>query len=164
MFWLIESQLGKCYIQDGLYCISIFLLKKSYKQLEIDNVNTVSSFGKDISCPYVGGKRMHRCPKTCFQQFFRLDLVLNLFSIFHQIPGSCSYKNSVSDHVVLAPFHEFLPSCHRISGYFELAAHSMRIGLLFSKTMKRPLICTWHPIKDATFNTIFYDGGLCFTS
>ena len=88
MFWLIESPQGKCYTRDGLYCISMFLLENVYKQLEIDYVSTVSSVGKEISCPYVSEIFMHCRPKICFRQFFSLDLVLNLFLIFHQIPGS----------------------------------------------------------------------------
>ena len=70
----------------------MFLLKKIYKQLEIDNISTVSSVGKGISCPYASGKLMHHCPKICFRQLFSLDRVLNLFLIFDQIPDSCSYK------------------------------------------------------------------------
>ena len=38
-------------------------IKNVYKQLEIDNVSTVSSVAKDISCPYVSGKLLHRRPK-----------------------------------------------------------------------------------------------------
>ena len=35
---------------------------------------------------------MHHCLKICFRQYFSLDLVLDLFLIFHQIPGSCPNK------------------------------------------------------------------------
>ena len=70
----------------------MFLLKKVYKQLEIDNLSIVSSVGKGISYPYVSGKLMDRCPKICFRQFLCLARVLNLVLIFHQIPGSRSHE------------------------------------------------------------------------
>ena len=60
----------------SLLHINVFI-EKVHKQLEIDNVSTVPNVSKDISCPYVSGKLMHRYSKICFQQFFRLDLVLN---------------------------------------------------------------------------------------
>ena len=72
------------------------VIEKFYKQLEIHNLSTVSNVGKHISCPCVNGKLMHRCPKISFRQFFGLDLVFNLFSIFYQIPGSCSFEISLT--------------------------------------------------------------------
>jgi len=60
----------------------MFLLKKVYKQSEIDIVSTLSGVGKDISYPYNSGKLTHHCPKICFQQFFSLTIVPNLFLNF----------------------------------------------------------------------------------
>ena len=41
-------------------------IEKVYEQLETDNVSTVSSVGKDISCPDISGKLIDCCPKNMF--------------------------------------------------------------------------------------------------
>ena len=81
---MIETSLVKCYIREALSCISMLFIEKVYKQLQINNVETVSGFARgnkfaiivnspknnmEIPFPFGSGKLLHRFPRHFTTRF-----------------------------------------------------------------------------------------------
>ena len=91
----IENVYGKKYKQTMVAHYLVSLGATNLRKLKKNSVKVLILLRltrKDLSCPFVNEKLLHRFPKIYFTTWFRLSLALNLFLIFDQISGSCSYE------------------------------------------------------------------------
>ena len=76
------------------YLVSLMRASNSQKSRgEVTKLSALFSLTKkDVSCPYVSEMLLHHCPKIQFTTVFQPQPCSNLFLMFHQISGSCSYR------------------------------------------------------------------------